>query len=108
MNAPANLNEEYHVALLRSNFKNEFMPNKLFDFHFVCNLYDDHGVVFSEKKVNMNGNCLNAKDVYIKFISEINELSDSVGDPIIKMKESNDGVLTLICKRKLHLHFHVV
>ena len=28
MNAPANLNEEYHVALLSTNFKNEFFNTK--------------------------------------------------------------------------------
>ena len=41
------------------------------------NLYEDNAIALGEKRVDLNGNCLNAKDVYKKFISELNELSDS-------------------------------
>ena len=37
MNAPANINEEYRVALLSTNFKNEFLPDKTFHFYFMYN-----------------------------------------------------------------------
>ena len=58
MNAPDNVNEEYHVALLSKNFKNEFLPNKTFN-----NLYNDNAIGLSMKTVDLTGNCLNAKDV---------------------------------------------
>ena len=51
MNAPAMVNEEYHVALLNINFKNEFLPDKSFDFYFMYRLYDDSGVPGDDKKI---------------------------------------------------------
>ena len=38
MSAHANVNEEYHVALLSTNFKNEFLPDKSVDFYFMYHL----------------------------------------------------------------------
>ena len=105
MNVPANVNEEYHVALLNTNFKNEFLPDKTFDFYFMYNLCNDNAISLSEKKVDLNGNCLTADNVDRKFISEFNGLTDSVGNIMIKTKESDDGVLTLIYKRNASFTF---
>ena len=104
MNTPANLSEEYHVALLRTNFKDEFLPDQSFDFYFVYHLYDESGVA-SDKKNSLNEKCLNAKDVYRKFISEINGLTDSQGNSIIKTKESNDSILTFIYNKNASFTF---
>ena len=99
MNAPANVNKEYHVDLLSTNFKNEFLPDKIFDFYFIYNLYDDNAIVPNEIKVYLNGDCLNAKDIYRKFISELNALTDPVGNAIMEAKE-NDDVLGFRYERK--------
>ena len=90
MNAPADLSEEYHVALLSTNFKNEFLPDKSFDFYFIYNLYDENGIASDKKKISLNDKCLNAKEVYRKFISEINGLKDSEGNVIVETKKNND------------------
>ena len=34
-----------------ANFKNVFLPDKLFDFYFMYNLYDVNGVALSKKKL---------------------------------------------------------
>merc|ERR1711893_533453 len=52
MNAPADLSEEYHVALLSTNFKNEFLPDKSIDFYFIYNLYDENGIASDKKKIS--------------------------------------------------------
>ena len=105
MNAPAMVNEEYHVALLNINFKNEFLPDKSFDFYFMYRLYDDSGVPGDDKKISLNDKCLNAKDVYRNFMSEINGLVDSEGESIIKAKTNNEDILTFTCKRNASFTF---
>ena len=105
MNAPAMVNEEYHVALLSTNFKNEFLPDKSFDFYFMYRLYDDSGVPGDDKKISLNDKCLNAKDVYRNFMSEINGLVDSEGESIIKAKTNNEDILTFTCKRNASFTF---
>ena len=99
MNAPADLSEEYHVALLSTNFKNEFLPDKSFDFYFMYRLYDDSGVPGHDKKISLNDKCLNAKDVYRNFMSEINGLVDSEGESIIEAKTNTEDILTFTYKR---------
>ena len=105
MNAPADLSEEYHVALLSTNFKNEFLPDKSFDFYFIYNLYDENGIASDKKKISLNDKCLNAKEVYRKFISEINGLKDSEGNVIVETKKNNDNILTFIYKRNASFTF---
>ena len=105
MNAPAMVNEEYHVALLNINFKNEFLPDKSFDFYFMYRLYDDSGVPGDDKKISLNDKCLNAKDVYRNFMSEINGLVDSEGKSIIEAKTNNEDILTFTYKRNASFTF---
>ena len=105
MNAPAMLNEEYHVALVSTNFKNEFLPDKSFDFYFKYYVYDDDGASGREKKISLNENCLNANDIYRNFISKINELRDYQGHSIIKANENNDGILTFTYHRNASFTF---
>ena len=105
MNAPAMVNEEYHVALLNINFKNEFLPDKSFDFYFMYRLYDDSGVPGDDKKISLNDKCLNAKDVYRNFMSEINGLVDSEGESIIEAKTNTEDILTFTYKRNASFTF---
>ena len=60
INAPVNINKEYRVALLSTNFKNEFLPDKSFKFYFKYKVYDVNAIALSEKTIDLNGDCLNA------------------------------------------------
>ena len=58
-----------------------------------------------DKKISLNDKCLNAKDVYRNFMSEINGLVDSEGESIIKAKTNNEDILTFTYKRNASFTF---